>query len=98
MHQGWATGGEARRQSLRLAAEARAGQALTAWRTGHPAAAAAAYEDAVSMLHAIGLVRPTIQERERIFLRNLRDTYLAMNATRQAEAVNARLIRAGGVS
>jgi hypothetical protein len=50
------------------------------------------------MLHAIGVVRPTIKERERIFLRNLRDTYLAMNATRQAEAANARLIRAGGVS
>ena len=97
-HRGWASSGEARRQSLRLAAEARAGQALTAWRSGHLAAAAAAYEEAVSMLHAIGVVRPTIQERERIFLRNLRDTYLAMNATRQAEAVNARLIRAGGIS
>ncbi|BCY09106.1 tetratricopeptide repeat protein [Actinoplanes sp. L3-i22] len=96
-HRGWAAGGEARRQSQRLAAEARAGQALTAWRTGHLTAAAAAYEEAVSMLHAIGVVRPTIQDRERIFLRNLRDTYLAMNATRQAEAVNARLIRAGGV-
>jgi tetratricopeptide (TPR) repeat protein len=98
VHRGWASSGEARRQSQRLAAEARAGQALTAWRTGDLAAAAAAYEEAVSMLHAIGVVRPTLQERERIFLRNLRDTYLAMNATRQAEAVKARLIRAGGVS
>jgi tetratricopeptide (TPR) repeat protein len=98
LHRGWAPSGEARRQSLRLAAEARAGQGLTAWRSGSLTTAVAAYEEAVSMLHAIGVVRPTIQERERIFLRNLRDTYLAMHATRQAEAVSARLIRAGGVS
>lgn len=98
VHRGWATGGETRRQSLRLAAEARAGQGLTAWLAGSLTAATAAYEEAVGMLHAIGVVRPTIQERERIFLRNLRDAYLAMNATREAEAVDARLIRAGGGS
>ncbi|MFC7529261.1 tetratricopeptide repeat protein [Actinoplanes sp. GCM10030250] len=98
VHRGWASSGEARRQSLRLAAEARAGQALTAWRSGDLAGAAVAYEEAVSMLHAIGVVRPTIQERERIFLRNLRDTYVAMNESSQAEAVDARLLRAGGGS
>ena len=97
--------GEAGRQALRLAAEARAGQALTAVRTagGTPAArsrglaaAARGYEEALGMLGRIGITRPTLRTRELIFLRNLRDVYRAMGATAESRAVDERIRTAGG--
>jgi hypothetical protein len=79
------TGGAAR-HALRLAAEARAGQALTAFLTaGRPdqrygghRAAAVAYEEALRLLGGVGVVRRTNTERELVFLRNLRSVYEAM--------------------
>jgi len=88
--------GEAERQSTRLAAEARAGQALAAWVAGRNAEAAIAYEEALGLLSRIQVDRPTIRERELIFLHNLRDVYRAMHATAESEAVEARIRRAGG--
>jgi tetratricopeptide (TPR) repeat protein len=90
--------GEAGRQSLRLAAEARAGQALSAWRSGRPASATASYEEALTLLSRTGIIRPTIQARERVFLRNLRDVYREMNALTEAESADQRLRLAGGGS
>jgi hypothetical protein len=81
-----AAGGGAR-QALRLAAEARAGQALTAFLTaGTPSddrfgglpAAAAAYEEALGLLGRIDVVRRTNLQREQVLLRNLRRVYEAM--------------------
>ncbi|MEU4561075.1 tetratricopeptide repeat protein [Actinoplanes sp. NPDC023936] len=92
---------EAGRQSSRLAAEARAGQALSAHLTaGGNAArladAATAYQEAITLLGRIGVDRPTIRERELIFLRNLREVYRAMEARAEFEAVDARIRDAGG--
>jgi DNA-binding SARP family transcriptional activator len=88
--------GEAGRQALRLAAEARAGQALTAWRQGRLDLASPGYEEAIALLHAIGVSRTTIHDRELTFLRNLRDVHRARNATAQADAVAERIRLAGG--
>ncbi|MEU4422149.1 tetratricopeptide repeat protein [Actinoplanes sp. NPDC024001] len=88
--------GEAERQSTRLAAEARAGQALAAWVAGRNAEAAIAYEEALGMLSRIQVDRPSLRERELIFLHNLRDVYRAMDATAESEDVEARIRRAGG--
>jgi hypothetical protein len=86
------------RQRLRLAAEARAGQALTAFLTaersagshfgGYPAAAQA-YEDALALLHRVDVVRPTNLRRELTLLRNLKSVYQRLSAsTRTAEVDN----------
>jgi hypothetical protein len=92
--------GEAGRQALRLAAEARAGQALTASLTaaGTPAArtrrltgAARGYEEALGLLSRTGVSRPSLRARELVFLRNLRDVYQAMGATDQLRAVEERI-------
>ncbi|XVU28390.1 hypothetical protein ACQPZJ_15500 [Actinoplanes sp. CA-054009] len=103
--------GEAGRQSLRLAAEARAGQALTARsaaltavtvsgpftvRSRGLADAARGYEEALALLGGIGVDRPVLRERELVFLRNLRDVYAAMGATAETRAVDDRIRRAGG--
>ncbi|MFF5076051.1 hypothetical protein ACFY36_03295 [Actinoplanes sp. NPDC000266] len=103
--------GEAGRQSLRLAAEARAGQALTARSAalaavtvGGPftvrsrglAEAARGYEEALALLASIGVDRPVIRERELVFLRNLREVYAAMGATAETRAVEERIRQAGG--
>lgn len=87
---------EAGRQSMRLAAEARAGQALSAWMAGRNAEATIGYEEALGLLSRIGVDRPTIRERELLFLRNLGDVYRAMRATGRAEEIDARIRRAGG--
>jgi tetratricopeptide (TPR) repeat protein len=86
-------GGDAR-HALRLAAEATAGQALTAFLTanqpdavrygGYPAAAAA-YEEALQLLNRIDVIRPTNLERELIYLRNLRSVYQAMGASERGD-------------
>ncbi|MBG0568528.1 hypothetical protein [Actinoplanes aureus] len=88
--------GEAGRQAMRLAAEARAGQALGAWRSQRNSQAALAYEEALGLLGQIEVDRPTLRDRKLVFLRNLRDVYLSMHATAQAEDVEARIRRAGG--
>lgn len=81
-------GGDAR-YSLRLAAEAKAGQALAAFLTadqpdaaryGGYQAAAAAYEEALRLLDRIDVVRPTNLKRELVYLGNLRSVYEAMDA------------------
>ncbi|WP_328473528.1 tetratricopeptide repeat protein [Actinoplanes sp. NBC_00393] len=100
LHAGGGLTAGAGRQSLRLAAEARAGQALTAYLTeGGPSAMATAaqgYEEAIGMLDRIGMTRPTIRERKLVFLRNLRDVYDAMNAPAEARAVDEQIRAAGG--
>ncbi|WP_433361025.1 tetratricopeptide repeat protein [Actinoplanes sp. CA-142083] len=90
--------GEAGRQSMRLAAEARAGQALTAWQARRNPQAAIAYEEALGLLGRIDVDRPTLRDRKLILLRNLRDVYRAMHATAQADDVEARIRRAGGTT
>ncbi|WP_045744894.1 tetratricopeptide repeat protein [Actinoplanes rectilineatus] len=87
---------EAGRQALRLAAEARAGQALTAHLTGEPVVAARAYREAITMLDRMGVDRPTIRQRELIFLRNLRAVYAGMGAAAELQDVDARIRVAGG--
>ncbi|WP_345071640.1 hypothetical protein [Phytohabitans flavus] len=95
---GGLAGGEAR-HSLRLAAEAKAGQALTAYLTagqsdaaryGGYQTAAAAYEEALALLDRIDVVRPRNLERELIYLRNLRSVYQAMDAPELTD-VDARI-------
>ncbi|GGK78615.1 hypothetical protein [Mangrovihabitans endophyticus] len=88
--------GETGRQAMRLAAEARAGQALTAWSSQRYDRAAVAYEEALGLLSRIGVDRPTIRDREQIFLHNLRDVYAASGAAAQARDVEARIRRTGG--
>jgi tetratricopeptide (TPR) repeat protein len=94
---------EAGRQALRMAAEARAGHALTAYLTAGGGTAvtgrglsdaALAYEDAVGLLDRIGVARPAVRERKLIFLRNLHGVYEAMGATADLRAVEARIRRA----
>jgi hypothetical protein len=94
---------EAGRQALRMAAEARAGHALTAYLTAGGSKAVAgrglsnaahAYEDAIGLLDRIGVARPTVRERKLIFLRNLHGVYEAMGATADLRAVEARIGRA----
>jgi tetratricopeptide (TPR) repeat protein len=87
---------EAGRQALRLRAEARAGLALTAWLAGRYAEAAAGYEEALGLLSRVTVDRPTLRERELLFLKNLREVYAAMKDTASAEEVAARIRRAGG--
>jgi tetratricopeptide (TPR) repeat protein len=91
---------EAGRQALRLAAEARAGQALTAYLTAGRgdavtmrglSGAALAYEDAIALLDRIGVARPTVRDRKLVFLRNLHGVYEAMGATADLRAVEARI-------
>ncbi|MET8152415.1 AfsR/SARP family transcriptional regulator [Actinoplanes sp. NPDC049668] len=88
------------RHSRLLAAEARAGQALTAFLTadgpgaarygGYPAAAAA-YEDALRLLGGMDVERPTMVERELVYLRNLRSVYRAMDAGTELRGVDGRI-------
>jgi hypothetical protein len=88
------------RHALRLAAEARAGEALTAFLTvgrpeearygGYPAAATA-YEEALRLLHRIDVVRLANLEREVILLRNLRAVYQAWPAAGKLAEVDQRI-------
>ncbi len=88
------------RHSLLLAAEAKAGQALTAFLTadepdaarygGYPTAAAA-YEEALRVLGSIDVERPTTVERELIYLRNLRSVYRGMDAVTELRNVDERI-------
>lgn len=98
---------EAGRQSLRLAAEARAGQALVIFltRSGPPdaqqrklARAAEAYEEALGLLGRIGVTRPTIRQRELVFLKNLREVYRAQNASAKVAAIDERIRKTWGVA
>ncbi|WP_305783628.1 hypothetical protein [Symbioplanes lichenis] len=73
LHRAGRMSGEAGRQAARLAAEARAAQALTAWRSGDLREAAASYEAALALLSTVGVTRPTIRDRERLFRKNLDD-------------------------
>jgi hypothetical protein len=92
--------GEGVRHSLRLAAEARAGQALIAFMTadqpgaaqfgGYPAAAEA-YEEALQLLGRIDVTRPTNVQRELTFLRNLRSVYRAMHESARLAEVDERI-------
>lgn len=88
------------RQALWLAAEAAAGQGLIALLTaaqpggerygGYPAAATA-YEHALTLLHRIGAVRPTILQRERIFLCNLGPVYVQLQNQIRLQDVTERI-------
>jgi tetratricopeptide (TPR) repeat protein len=93
------TGG-AGRHGLRLAAEARAGQALTGYLTadgrfGRYVEAARAYQDALGLL---ARSHPATREREVVFLRNLRNVYRAMETPESVRAVDERIRAAGGGS
>jgi hypothetical protein len=92
--------GAAARQALRLAAEARAGQALTALLTarqpdgaryGGYAAATTGYEDALRLLGRMDVVRRTNVDRELVFLRNLRTAYVALDAPAKLSDVDRRI-------
>jgi tetratricopeptide (TPR) repeat protein len=89
--------GEAGRQALRLAAEARAGQALTASLTaGGMRAAACGYEEALDLLARTGVNRPSLRARKLVFLHNLQDAYRAMGAKTLTRMAENRIRLAGG--
>jgi hypothetical protein len=93
------------RQRLRLAAEARAGQALTALMTaeqpdaarygGYPAAAQA-YADALALLRQIDVVRPTNLRRELVLLRNLKVAHQRLGIATQITEIDDRIARVEG--
>ncbi|SNY37590.1 hypothetical protein [Paractinoplanes atraurantiacus] len=106
LHEDGRLSAEAGRQSLRLAAEARAGQALpapltavaTRSTTGPFAVrphelteAARAYEEALALLDRIDVDRPALRERKLVFLRNLREVYEATGATTETRTVDERI-------
>ncbi|GIF75468.1 hypothetical protein [Asanoa siamensis] len=101
---GYAAPPAAPRQRLPLAAEARAGQALTAYLTadkpetaarygGYPAAVDA-YEEALALLARVDVVRPTHVRRELVLLRNLAAVHERMGAPDRAAEVEDRIGRA----
>jgi hypothetical protein len=87
--------GTTARQARWLAAEARAGQALTALvSTRAYAVAAAGYEEALDMLAGIDVVRSTHLKREITLLRNLRYAYEQQARTADVARTDARIARA----
>ncbi|GIJ43427.1 hypothetical protein Val02_03130 [Virgisporangium aliadipatigenens] len=88
------------RHALRLAAEAWAGQALIALQTadqpghtgfgGYPAAATG-YREAIALLDRMHVDRPSVLERKRIFLCNLRDAYARLGDVAGRDTVDGHL-------
>ncbi|MEU4222452.1 hypothetical protein AB0F10_44840, partial [Actinoplanes sp. NPDC026623] len=87
-----ATRGDGGRHARWLAAEARAGQALSAL-AGRRAydTAAAGYEEAIAMIGRIDVVRRTYLERERVFLTNLRFVYERLGRRQDLARTDRRL-------